>query len=255
MHLSSWHERIVGQIHHSCNVSMVQMDRVFFIVGISFTNGTWRYSKKRAIQEKHGNCTAIIYSMHTCASSIVLTFVCVDRFGLRIQKQIVQMVRKMATTLPVCGRDLKILEVGCGNGNLILELARDGFCNITGIDYVEEAIEICKISLEQQPKDNPPVDMTNVHFKCVDFLRCAHADFHVGPLSFIIDKGTFDAITLNTTNTIDGDPENGTNDPSSVVNLYLTSLDRFSGPSTLFILASCNWTIDEIATFFHQSIN
>ncbi|KAJ1882797.1 Protein-lysine N-methyltransferase efm4, partial [Coemansia sp. S17] len=40
--------------------------------------------------------------------------------------------------------EARILDVGCGNGHLLLELAEDGYTNLTGTDYSPQAIELAK---------------------------------------------------------------------------------------------------------------
>ena len=42
-------------------------------------------------------------------------------------------------------KDTRILEVGCGNGHLLVQLASEyGFVNLMGCDYSEKAITLAK---------------------------------------------------------------------------------------------------------------
>lgn len=41
-------------------------------------------------------------------------------------------------------RSLKILDVGCAGGPLLIDLKTDGFINLFGLDFSEEAVKICK---------------------------------------------------------------------------------------------------------------
>lgn len=42
------------------------------------------------------------------------------------------------------GRDLRILEVGCGNGVFLRELHEQGYTNVTAIDFLPEFVELAK---------------------------------------------------------------------------------------------------------------
>ena len=41
-------------------------------------------------------------------------------------------------------RSLKILDIGCAGGPLLIDLKNDGFTNLYGLDYSEDAIKTCK---------------------------------------------------------------------------------------------------------------
>lgn len=41
-------------------------------------------------------------------------------------------------------RDLKILDIGCAGGALILDLQNAGFHNVYGVDISEKAVQVCK---------------------------------------------------------------------------------------------------------------
>ena len=38
-----------------------------------------------------------------------------------------------------------MLDVGCGNGGMLVHFAQAGFLRLTGTDYVEEALELAKV--------------------------------------------------------------------------------------------------------------
>jgi ubiquinone/menaquinone biosynthesis C-methylase UbiE len=42
------------------------------------------------------------------------------------------------------GNDLRILEIGCGNGTLLHELHNHGYSKVTGIDFLEEFVKLAK---------------------------------------------------------------------------------------------------------------
>lgn len=84
-------------------------------------------------------------------------------------------------------KDARIVEVGCGNGTLLCAFAEEGFSNLTGTDYSASAIELAR---KVAAKDG-----LEVAFHVRDLLNVeAHAD--LGRFALVLDKGTYDAITL-----------------------------------------------------------
>lgn len=51
---------------------------------------------------------------------------------------------KYIKALKNIGKDKPILDLGCGNGNILYCLKKEGFTNAKGIDISEEQINICK---------------------------------------------------------------------------------------------------------------
>lgn len=39
----------------------------------------------------------------------------------------------------------RVLDVGCGNGGMLVQLGQAGFLRLTGADYVEQALELAKV--------------------------------------------------------------------------------------------------------------
>ncbi|OCT69922.1 EEF1A lysine methyltransferase 2 [Xenopus laevis] len=122
-----------------------------------------------------------------------------------------------------------ILDIGTGNGMLLVELANSGYCNLTGIDYCSDAVQLAKSICEKEGVSQ------NVHLQVTDFLE----DFHPSKLFDIcLDKGTFDAVSL--------DPTGATEKREQ----YVQSLSRALKPQGLFIITSCNWTKEELLRQF-----
>ncbi|XP_036402888.1 EEF1A lysine methyltransferase 2 isoform X1 [Megalops cyprinoides] len=126
--------------------------------------------------------------------------------------------------------DAAILDIGTGNGVLLVELARCGFTNLTGIDYSAAAVELARNVLEQE-------GVSNVKVEVVDFLSPA---VDLTGFDLCIDKGTFDAISLN--------PE----DAAGAKAHYLNALKGALREGGLFIITSCNWTKDQLLHMFSQ---
>ncbi|GJJ76276.1 EEF1A lysine methyltransferase 2 [Entomortierella parvispora] len=101
-----------------------------------------------------------------------------------------------------------ILDLGCGNGHLLLDLAELGFEDLTGIDYSPAAIRLATAVA----KDREFEDI--IQYAAVDFLAeketmdwCStlnnkQGNETQGPKKFkvMLDKGTYDAISLHQKN-------------------------------------------------------
>ncbi|XP_053306423.1 EEF1A lysine methyltransferase 2 isoform X2 [Spea bombifrons] len=124
-----------------------------------------------------------------------------------------------------------ILDIGTGNGMLLVELAKSGYSNLTGIDYCTQAIELARSICE---KEGVP---QHVHLEVTDFLETFHP---VQQFDICLDKGTYDAVSL---------------DPSGAAEKrrqYIKSLCHALKPHGLFIITSCNWTRDELLIAFGE---
>lgn len=65
--------------------------------------------------------------------------------------------------------------------------------------------------------------------------------FEPSTFSLVLDKGTYDAISLN--------PENSLNKRRN----YIKKVYELMKPNGIFIITSCNWTDDELISHFHES--
>lgn len=118
--------------------------------------------------------------------------------------------------------------VGCGNGMMLVELYREEFKKLTGVDYSENAI---KLAIDIAKDQN-----MYIAYKVLDLLSSEDIEQQFGCKKFdvIHDKGTYDAISLH--------PENA----HAKRNEYITNLHNLAAESGLLILSSCNWTESEL---------
>lgn len=140
-----------------------------------------------------------------------------------------------------------IIDVGCGNAHLLYSLV-DRYNNkfgsvkdnlkITGIDYSNKSIEL-----------STKIIFDNNYSKEITLKQCDFLDNEQLKLvtngdkfDFIIDKGTFDAICLL----------NGKSDESLATTKlkFIQSLYSLIKDGSIFILASCNHTQEELMTLF-----
>ncbi|CAL1673997.1 unnamed protein product [Lasius platythorax] len=138
-----------------------------------------------------------------------------------------KVVRWITTKLDLNRESDKIIDVGCGNAMTLVELAKQGFANLTGVDYSQKAVDLARMVLN----DN---NLPNVKLEVCDILNntLSH-DFKL-----VHDKGTYDAISLN--------PE----DPTAKRQKYIENIYRILLPEGYLVLTSCNWTKEELVKHF-----
>ncbi|XP_077438415.1 EEF1A lysine methyltransferase 2 [Vanacampus margaritifer] len=125
-------------------------------------------------------------------------------------------------------KDAAILDIGTGNGAFLVEMAKHGYKNLTGIDYSPTSVELAKSVLQAE-------GLTHVNVKEADFCGGALEGYDV-----CVDKGTFDAISLNPDNT------------SEVKRLYVQALKASLKDQGLFSITSCNWTKEQLLERFKE---
>ncbi|KAJ2909243.1 Protein-lysine N-methyltransferase efm4 [Coemansia aciculifera] len=144
----------------------------------------------------------------------------------------------------------RILDVGCGNGHLLLELAEDGgFTNLTGTDYSPQAIELAQGIAASRGLDK------TIAFVVQDFLSAAEVSRIAGQEKFdvVLDKGTYDAICLK--------PKDGGSSAAATADVDQEAIDTYPvsvvsslKDSGVFLITSCNWTEDELIARFSKHL-
>ncbi|XP_065409628.1 EEF1A lysine methyltransferase 2 isoform X1 [Chrysemys picta bellii] len=126
--------------------------------------------------------------------------------------------------------DSSVLDIGTGNGVLLVELAKCGYTNLTGIDYSPSAIQLSQNIIEKE-------GLSNIKLQVKDFLT---PSAELSGFQICIDKGTFDAISLN--------PDNAAEKRKQYVKSLCTVL-KMEG---FFLITSCNWTKEELLNEFKE---
>lgn len=140
---------------------------------------------------------------------------------------------------------VSLVDIGCGNAFLLCSLREkleSTFANsganwtLTGLDYSSNAIELGKKVISSRGYNE---DRIRVH-RC-DLLDLKQVEETTERIKydFIVDKGTLDAIGL-----LASDSEAKLKEAHGK---YMRAIRSMSKVGTLFVLASCNSTRDELA--------
>jgi len=121
----------------------------------------------------------------------------------------------------------RVLDVGCGNGCLSVDLAKEGF-QVVGCDYSSASIALATKVAQQAEVE-------------VEFQECDILGELTGVLAevyqVVVDKGTFDAISLGETALQDK-------------KRYVSNVSGVLEEGGILLITSCNWTRQELATQF-----
>lgn len=124
---------------------------------------------------------------------------------------------------------------GTGNGMLLIELAQEGYCQLTGIDYSLQAVQLASSIAKDHKLDA-------IQFKVVDIvLETENHDLDtLGQFKVVNDKGTYDAVSLN--------PDNSKEKRMA----YMRNVSRLLQDDGFLIITSCNWTEEELTVSFEE---
>ena len=148
------------------------------------------------------------------------------------------------------------LDVGTGNGHLLLALREAGWDGLmVGVDYsmksVELARQIAELRLggdddkdDDEDEDEEGQSKEPVHFAEYDlFNPTSISQAPKDGFDVILDKGTFDAISLSS--------ETG-NDGRRMCEKYREAILPLLRKDGYFLITSCNWTEDELKSWFEM---
>lgn len=124
-------------------------------------------------------------------------------------------------------KESNVCDLGCGNGMFLVEAAHRGYTNLVGFDYCREAIELAEA-----------ISKTNglkLEYRVIDLIGEVACD---DVYDVLIDKGTYDAISLNPNNS------------KGSRHKYITNVAKLLSDEGIFILTSCNWTENELTLQF-----
>ncbi|XP_055606196.1 EEF1A lysine methyltransferase 2 [Uranotaenia lowii] len=144
------------------------------------------------------------------------------------QLRIIRWIQRQESRI---GTDDGIIDLGCGNGMMLVELAREGYNNLTGVDYSPKAIQLAETICQDQK--------LKISYRAVDLLNPQDVAL-LGQFKLVHDKGTYDAISLH--------PD----DPKSKRAAYIDGVSTLLRDDGLFVITSCNWTQNELISSFTE---
>lgn len=162
-------------------------------------------------------------------------------FGRALLKRIIAWIRRQTASEKLLITD-SVLDIGCGNGLFLLQLASIGYERLFGLDYSPNAIHLARHLVRQNEYDR---DFSSV----ITLNTCDLLDSAQWPNAFrsrskvecVFDKGTYDAICLNPS---DRHPLD------ELQHQYRLFIAHCLTDNGLFILTSCNWTRSELLLQF-----
>ena len=149
----------------------------------------------------------------------------------------------------------RILDLGTGNGSTLISLAVEHELNtpMIGVDYSESSIELAK-KLWSTMLGQGSVSSSSAlpEFYVFDILNDVPERQpwwlgYLGGFDVVLDKGTFDAISLSSDVILDEDGKEGKG-----FEVYPAKAARLVKEGGFFMITSCNWTEDEVVRRFTQ---
>jgi len=151
-------------------------------------------------------------------------------FGKQVQNKVVEYISKNFEN-----KNIKILDVGCGNGAFLFKLLKSDFINLHGMDYSEKSIELA-INIKKHKIAEGEEKFNNLNLYQEDIKNIIYdIDDDEEKFDLIHDKGTFDAFMLNKSN--------------SNIN-YAEYIYYKLKKTGIFIITSCNHLKSDLLNFF-----
>ncbi|KAJ4391904.1 Protein-lysine N-methyltransferase efm4 [Gnomoniopsis smithogilvyi] len=143
---------------------------------------------------------------------------------------------------PLAQATTSFLDLGCGNGSLLFALREEGWeGRCLGVDYSEKSIALAKQIAQSEEKEA-------VEFAVWDVFRSGYETVLDGAQKdgwdVVLDKGTFDAISLS---------EEKDSEGRRICEGYKGRIVNLVRTGGLFLVTSCNWTEEELEGWFGES--
>lgn len=142
---------------------------------------------------------------------------------------------------------IRVLDLGTGNGHMLFSLRDSGWVSqMVGVDYSPASVFLAR-QIQRQRLDSldgdPDARVLPVQFELFDILNDKPGSW-LGPgFDIVLDKGTFDAISLNPKPDKDG---------RKGFELYGKKVESLVRPGGYLLITSCNWTEEELRRWFES---
>jgi hypothetical protein len=145
-----------------------------------------------------------------------------------------------------------ILDLGTGNGSTLFQLRLSG--NFTGpmvgVDYSPQSIQLARTLAQRYASTEPSNPCADVQFEVLDLI---HSDpvtqpwwpSDPGGFDLVLDKGTFDAISLSSETITSPDSKK-----RRVCEVYPSKVVEMVKQGGFLLVTSCNWTEEEVVHWF-----
>lgn len=161
-----------------------------------------------------------------------------------------------------------VLDLGTGNGSALFALRLEGHYPglMVGVDYSAQSIELARRLRAQfeaaapQPRSR---SLADVDFEVLDLIHdtpeeqpwwpaprstgTGTAAAGGGGFDLVLDKGTFDAISLSSATVVDPATNNT---ERRICELYPSKVLAMVRPGGFLLVTSCNWTEEEVVSWF-----
>lgn len=161
------------------------------------------------------------------------------------------LIKSVEEEMALGRRSTTFLDLGTGNGHMLFALQDAGFEGVMmGVDYSDHAVRLAQeINRSRNPQDHHKDCVKDVYFQRCDILsgeKLAASRDRDGisipdEWDVVLDKGTFDAISLS--------PETDSLGRRDFEN-YPSRVKALVNYGGLFIITSCNWTQEELIGWF-----
>lgn len=146
-----------------------------------------------------------------------------------------------------------VLDLGTGNGSALLSLRLEGGYRGTmvGLDYSEQSIALARRLKKQFVVAGASAEASEtLAFWIFDVTHDDPTTASWWPTSnggfdLVLDKGTFDAISLSSE----------THSDRRIAELYPQKVATLVRPGGFFLITSCNWTEEEVIRWFTEGVD
>lgn len=145
-----------------------------------------------------------------------------------------------------------VLDLGTGNGSMLFMLRMEGGYEGTmvGIDYSQQSVDLARKLWSQYSHSETSSTSGEITFETVDLIREDSRNeqwWPYGGFNLVLDKGTFDAISLSSEMIRDVDGQH-----KRICELYPQKAIDMVAPDGYLLITSCNWTEEEVIKWFSQ---